>query len=151
MLKIIPLLFLGLLLVSFAYVARYGRWPERIGLAIIIVGSIATALVGRSDLWQGAEIGILAVDVVVLGMFIMIVGLTDRFWPLWVSAFQLVSVTSHLARLLKPATVALAYAFAEQVWSYVMIAVVVGSVAWQRRYGRSPNWPKKAFEDDAAR
>jgi len=149
MLKIIPLLFLGLLLAAFAYVARCGRWPERIGLAVIFVGSVATAFVGRSDLWQGAEIGILAVDVLVLGMFIMIVGLTDRFWPLWVSAFQLVSVISHLARLLKPATVALAYAFAEQVWSYAMIAVVVGSVAWQRRYDPSQNWPKKPSEDDA--
>ncbi len=137
MLKIVPLLFLLILLASFAYVVRCGRWPERSGLAIIMLGSIATALVGRSDLWRGTEIGILAVDVVVLIAFLAIVALTDRFWPLWVSAFQLVSVTSHLARLLKPSTLPLAYAFAEQVWSYAMIAVVIGSVAWQRRYARS--------------
>lgn len=143
MLNIIPLLFLGLLLVSFAFVVRCGRWPERIGLMVIVVGSVATALVGRSDLWKGTEMGILAVDVIVLGTFVVIVGLTDRFWPLWVSAFQLVSVTSHLVRLLKPSTLPLAYAFAEQVWSYVMIAVLVGSVVWQRRSGRSRRLPKK--------
>lgn len=137
MLKIVPFLFLIILLASLAYVVRCGRWPERSGLAIIMLGSIATALVGRSDLWRGTEIGILAVDVVVLIAFLAIVALTDRFWPLWVSAFQLVSVTSHLARLLKPSTLPLAYAFAEQVWSYAMIAVVIGSVAWQRRYARS--------------
>lgn len=137
MLKIVPFLFLIILLASLAYVVRCGRWPERSGLAIIMLGSIATALVGRSDLWRGTEIGILAVDVVVLMAFLAIVALTDRFWPLWVSAFQLVSVTSHLARLLKPSTLPLAYAFAEQVWSYAMIAVVIGSVAWQRRYARS--------------
>ncbi|WP_230770215.1 hypothetical protein [Sphingomonas sp. Leaf4] len=137
MLKIVPFLFLIILLASLAYVVRCGRWPERSGLAIIMLGSIATALVGRSDLWRGTEIGILAVDVVVLMAFLAIVALTDRFWPLWVSAFQLVSVTSHLARLLTPSTLPLAYAFAEQVWSYAMIAVVIGSVAWQRRYARS--------------
>lgn len=146
MLKFIPLLFLGILLASFAYVARCGRWPERIGLTIIAVGSIATALVGRGDLWKATEIGILAVDVVVLGAFILIVGLTDRFWPLWVSAFQLVSVTSHLARLLKPSTLPLAYAFAEQVWGYVMIAVIMGSVVWQRRCEPSQNASTKHFK-----
>lgn len=150
MLNIIPLLFLCLLIASFAYVARCGRWPERIGLTIIIVGSIATALVGRSDLWKGTEIGILVVDVAVLATFLMIVGLTNRFWPLWVSAFQLVSVTSHLARLLKPSTLPLAYAVAEQVWSYAMIVLLVASVAWQRHCGQSPAWRKRSWIRETA-
>jgi hypothetical protein len=138
MLKLVPLLYNGLLLLSFGYVARWGRWPERAGLLVIIIGSIATALAGQSRLWAATEVGILAVDVAVLLAFVAILGLTNRFWPLWVTAFQLVSVTTHLARFLKPATVPLAYAFAEQIWAYAMIAVILASVRYQWRRTPAP-------------
>lgn len=123
--ELVPVFFLLLILAVGIYVVGWGRAPERAGIAIIFLGSLLSGWLAQyGRLWEAGENGIFVVDVLVLVAFIVVLAKSDRFWPLWTTAFQLVAVTTHLARFVSPNTVPLAYAIAEQVWVYPMLILL---------------------------
>lgn len=79
------------------------------------------------------------VDIATLVAFIAIMAKSTRFWPLWITALQNIAVMTHLARFLKPQTVPMAYAVAEQLWVYIMLLILIVSVQQQRSRGGSMN------------
>jgi len=125
MVKLVPAIYLGLLFCVGAYVLWRGQKPERAGLAVILVGSVLSEITAHYDsLWQTGETGIFLVDLAVLFAFMLVLARSDRFWPLWITAFQIVAVVTHLVRFVRPQTVPLAYAVAEQFWVYPMLALL---------------------------
>jgi hypothetical protein len=123
--NLVPAIFLILLLAVGAYVLWRGRTPERAGLAIILIGSLLSGATAHYDaLWQSGETGIFLVDGIVLLAFGIVLARSDRFWPLWVTAFQIIAVVTHLARFVSPHTVPFAYAIAEQFWVYPMLLLL---------------------------
>jgi len=125
MVELVPVLFLGLLLVVGAYVMWRGSGAARAALAIIFVGSLLSAATAHYDaLWRMSETGIFLVDVAVLLAFIAVLARSDCFWPMWITAFQMIAVGTHLARFVRPHTVPFAYAIAEQLWVYLMLALL---------------------------
>jgi len=131
-----PLIFLTLLIAALGYVFWRGERAERACVLVIVVASILSALAAHPNgMWQRGETGIFIVDVAALFAFITIMGASNRFWPLWITAFQIIAVTTHLARFLKPATLPMAYAFAEQLWVLPMQGLLV-AVIWQRQHTR---------------
>lgn len=98
------------------------------------MGSVLSALAANSDgLWEHGETGIFFVDVGLLIALMIIMGHSNRFWPLWITAFQIVAVMTHLARFLRPNTIPIAYAIAEQLWVLPMQAILVVVVCRQYR------------------
>ena len=108
-----------------------GERPERLGAAIVLVGSVAT--MGAANVpgleIRSSQLGILAVDVLVLAGFLALVFKTDRYWPLWVSGFHLVGVATHLVMLFYPAVLPVAYRVVRGLWAYpIMVAILVGTL-----------------------
>ncbi len=133
-LSLSPLIFLILLLGSLGYVLWRGEKAERVGISAIAMGSVLSALAANSDgLWEHGETGIFFVDVGLLIALMIIMGHSNRFWPLWITAFQIVAVMTHLARFLRPNTIPIAYAIAEQLWVLPMQAILVVVVCRQYR------------------
>lgn len=136
---LVPTMFLVLLLAVGAYVIGWGRGPERAGIAIIVIGSLLSGWAAHyGRLWEGGEEGIFLVDLAVLLAFIQVLARSDRFWPLWTTAFQLIAVATHLARFASPKTLPLAYAIAEQVWVYPML-ILLGVTTYRLRKTRVPS------------
>jgi hypothetical protein len=83
------------------------------------------------------ELGVLAVDLLVLAAFVAVALKSDRYWPLWTSALQFAGVLVHLARLADPEMMRNGYAFLLAVWSYPMlVTIAVGTRAHRQRVKR---------------
>lgn len=117
-------------------VSRTGGRAERLGIGIVFTGSMLTWALQETALfdWASARGGLIAVDLGVLFSFFALSARSDRFWPLWATAFHLIGVTTHLVLTFSPARVLQAYALVQGVWAYPIFAcIVVGCVRHQRR------------------
>ena len=125
------------LLVSCIYVGRHGGAPERSGIAVITLGSLLTVPAATMfDIgWRASRMGLLALDVLVLAAFVVIALRSGRFWPLWVTGFQLTAVATHVAMLIEPRHVLQAYVIAQGFWAYPMLGAIAAAT---RRLRRNP-------------
>jgi membrane-bound acyltransferase YfiQ involved in biofilm formation len=123
-----------------------GGAPERIGTAILAIGSLLTfaALSGRTNQYRSVATGVILIDVVCLLAFLVLALRADRYWPLWITALQFIGAAAHAVRLVDPAIIGRAYAFALGFWSYPMLLLIaLGTWRHQRRlalHGVDPSW-----------
>lgn len=125
----------GVACVCTYYAFSAGGRSERAGAAIILLGSIAT-VVATSAMpirYRTAEFGVLTVDLIVLAALLFLALRSDRYWPLWVTAFQLVGVTTHVAMFVKPEVVPRVYAHVQSFWAYPMLLSIAIAVRLHRR------------------
>ncbi len=123
---------------TFYALARGGR-PERIAAVTMFVGCFLTLAMNSplSVRYASAEIAILAVDAVMLGIFATLALRSDRYWPLWVTALQLLVVLAHVAKLIDPEMLRNGYGFVMAVWSYPqLLAIALGTRAHDRERKR---------------
>lgn len=140
LLGLVPILFLLLLIAASLYILAYGETDERLCIVTAVISSIATWWAANDGpAWYRGEIGIFVVDVATLIAFIAIMARSTRFWPLWITALQTIAVMTHVARFLKPQTVPMAYAVAEQLWAYVVILILIVCVRQQQLRNASMN------------
>jgi hypothetical protein len=128
------ILYIATLVVVTAFALRHGGRSERAGALIILVGSALSMAIQQSPFfdWRFARGGLVAVDLVVLAAFIALALRSQRFWPLWATAFHLIAVTSHLLMFFEPRRILQAYAIAQGFWAYPML-VLIASASWLRR------------------
>lgn len=130
-------LYYVLLVLCWMYALLKGGLPERIGAALLAVGSTLTVAVRPS--WRGRfgslELGIVLIDAVCLVLFALIALRADRFWPIWVSALVGVGLLGHLARWYAGTDVIpWAYGVSLTIWGYPMlVALAIGTFNHQRR------------------
>ena len=135
------LFYLFALVAVASYAGWRGGWPERVGAAIMVVGSILTVVAANSFYpgWRSPEAGIIIVDLLVLAAFGNLALSSDRYWPIWVTSFHLIAVTIHLASLADRSVAALAYANAQEFWAYPMLAgIAAGTWNFRRRRASIP-------------
>jgi hypothetical protein len=120
-------IFIVLFMSSVSISLLWGGAPERIAATIISFGVVATALVASPYLerFSDIEINVMIVDVVMLIMFTWLCLHADRFWPIWISAMQLIIVVSHLPKLFMPHILPQAYLTISAMWSYPIVAMLI--------------------------
>jgi hypothetical protein len=129
------LFFVTLLLACLAYALLRGGWPERSGVLMLVVASALTFAAGSplQQRFASVETGVLIVDVGLLIAFLTLALTTDRYWPLWTTALQLLVVLAHLARWADPHMFRVGYGFIMAVWSYLQLLVMaLGIRAYHR-------------------
>jgi hypothetical protein len=135
----------NLLLAScLVYALLRGGSPEKIGAAMMAVGSVTTivvlSFVGVSI--TSVEYGVLLIDSVFLVALSALAIRADRYWPLWVTALQLLTVAAHVAKLIEPNMIFQAYIFLMVVWSYPQILLIaLGTWRHQKRL-RASGWDR---------
>lgn len=100
-----------------------GEWPERMTAVALFSASVATPLVILS-VFSAPEYGVLAVDVMLLGWLVALALATDRFWPLWAAGFHIVGTIIHVARMIDPTVVPMAYGHGQAFWAYPVLAAL---------------------------
>jgi len=96
----------------------------------MIVGSVVTLIISRlfGTAWTSVEIGIFATDIIALFALVYLALKSDRFWPLWATAFHLLAVTVHTAMMVAPQISSWAFATGAVFWAYPMLlALAIGS------------------------
>lgn len=135
------LLFAALLFASTGYALIRGGTAERIGATTMFVGCFVTLAVNSplSVRYASVEIRIMIVDSVMLLIFGALALLTDRYWPLWVAALQLLVVLAHVAKLADPQMLRNGYGFVMAAWSYPqLLAIALGVRAYRRGLAGAP-------------
>lgn len=108
------------------YAFRRGGPSEQLGAAIILIGSLATIVVGSLPQfdWHHARAGLVIVDLVVLLCFFALAMRSERFWPLWATAFHLIAVSMHALSWVIPLAMIKAYILMQGWWAYPMLAAI---------------------------
>jgi hypothetical protein len=125
-----------------------GGPPERV-VAIMFLVAEAASVVAQGPLFQAdfrsVEMGVFFVDTALLAGLLVVTILTTRFWPIWLTGFQIVPVASHAIKLLMGVQILpAAYAAALAFWGYPMVAILaIGTwrhIARERREGADDSW-----------
>ncbi|HEX8256595.1 MAG TPA: hypothetical protein VF589_03110 [Allosphingosinicella sp.] len=129
---------------------RGGKW-EKLGALTLLAGSILTliAVSAASRRFADVETGILLVDAAVLAAFLAIALRSDRYWPLWTAALQLIGLLGHFAKLADLEMPRNGYGFLQAFWSYpMMLTILIGTWnqhrAQHRGQQRAKHWGSRA-------
>ena len=127
----------SVLVVAFAFLK--GDEPERIGAAAYALVVLGTLMISDGGSLSVPQWGLMAMDIVLLAVFLGLAWHTRRAWLVWASAFQSLIVTGHVlvaANLRPPSD---AFATVNNISNYgLLIAMAVGTFwAWQERRAAS--------------
>ena len=120
----------SLLLLICGYAFWRGRGDERIAAATCLLATlIQLLLVSPAAIrYSGVEVGVLAVDLGVLAVFVAIALHSSRFWPLWTAGLQLTTIFGHVMKAVHLSLLPLAYAGALRFWSYpILLILLIGT------------------------
>jgi hypothetical protein len=107
---------------------RWGGSDERIAAVGFIIAVIASNVVSDGS-YGHTETGVLVVDVSVFFGLLVLALRSDRFWPMWAAAFQLVATMVHIGSLSQSGNFEWAYYVALTFWSYPVF-VALGAGTW---------------------
>lgn len=131
-----PWLFRTLLIGIVLFALWRGGRDERLVAALCLIGAITTTflLAPIHERFEDVELGVFAVDLVLLAGFLAVALQSYRFWPLWVAALQLTTTLGHLLKGLDAALIPEAYGAALSFWGYpILIILLVGTWRTYRR------------------
>ena len=122
-----------------------GGWPERTAAAAMVLAWFATSLVHNTLQRWGVQTGVMVVDGLLLGALLFVALKSNRWWPMWASAFQAMSITLHLSVMADGKIWGWSYFVASSIFSYlVMLTLLVGALGRRHRKLRAPAPPDAA-------
>lgn len=132
--------YLALLAACCFYAFMAGGRPERIGAAVLAIGSVLTIIVMSAPplRFRSVELAVVVVDILCLILYVAMALRADRFWPIWATALVGVGALGHLGKWFSgPDMDRWAYAFSIAIWSYPILALLaIGTFNHQRRNAR---------------
>jgi hypothetical protein len=112
---------------SSAMAWKWGGFDEKLAATGFVLATLASNIANQNN-YNNTETGILVIDVALLVGLVILALRSDRFWPMWAAAFQLVGTMVHVASMTETGDFAWAYAVGLLFWSYpVLIALMVGT------------------------
>jgi hypothetical protein len=134
-----------------------GGAPERLAAGSMAIAALATGYTSFDDemTFICVQWDVFWIDAGLLCVLMLIALAADRFWPLWLSAFQLLAVAAHAARGYGPDILPFAYWWLVGKASYPMIGLVCIGIErhWRRERKSGPEyaWSRQRWHADAQR
>jgi hypothetical protein len=127
---------------------RWGAGPERACVAALVFMNLGElvyhGIFSRPALYATVDLVHLFLDVTVAAVFVGVALKANRLYPLWLAAFQLVSVISHFTREASAAVGKIPYALLMQAPYYLVILVLAAGIWLHARrmklYGPYRSW-----------
>jgi hypothetical protein len=139
------------------YVLLRGGAPEKVGTAILAIGSVLSvaAVSNPTSRFGAVEVGVFLVDIITLLAFLALALRAERYWPLCVAALQAIGTAGHAAKLLDPGVIRSAYAIVLSLWGYLMLLLIAfGTWNHQRRlarFGVDKSWSSSSDRSELQR
>ena len=89
-------IYYGVLLLTVAVAMWRGGPLERWAAYTALLASVCTTVLAPKPNWSHIEYSIFAIDVVALASFWVIALKTQRFWPYWITGWQLIAIFGHV-------------------------------------------------------
>lgn len=128
------------------FALRSGGLPERLTSAALLAAAVggSAATIWSPYRFQTVDPTLLALDLALLLVLMGVAAAANRFWPIWLSALHLITVTVHGVKAFQPDLVPWMYAAALGKMAYPMMALLaIGTERHRRRrslYGSDPDW-----------
>jgi len=121
------------LFVAFVALWRGGK-PERIIAIAMLIAAFGTPLVQMRPIVNNVDYSVLTVDSVLLLVMFAVALKSDRWWPLFCTAFHLISVGIHVMKLTRPDISHSVYATIRMLFSnFSILALGAGVVEIETR------------------
>lgn len=118
---------LAILAISCFAALRWGGTDEKLAGAGMLAAVIISNIVSDGS-YGHTETGVLIVDVSVFFGLLVLALRSDRFWPMWAAAFQLIGTMVHIGSMSQTGDFAWAYYVALIFWTFpVFIALLAGT------------------------
>jgi hypothetical protein len=102
-----------------------GGHAEKWGVATALLASIASTVTGLDQSWRALLFDLLVIDLAVLASFWWLTFHSSRFWPYWVTGWQLVAVLVHAQRALFADILPEPYALMSMYLAYPMLILIM--------------------------
>ena len=131
---------------SALYAFVRGGAPERVVAAAFIAA--ATASFAARPLahvrYHDTEFGLLLIDAALLAVLVAVALWANRFWPIWIAAFQLFALLVHIAMLYQQDVLPIVYFVVISRIAYPMLLMLLVGTALHfhrlQRHGADPDW-----------
>lgn len=115
------------LVASIVYTVWRGGRDERLLSIIFFVASVATSQLLTGAHWLPTKTGAVMIGVLVALSFGAVAMVSNRWWPLWATSFQIISTVSLMAADIDRFTRPPAAYFGTVTWDYLtLLTMVVG-------------------------
>lgn len=131
-----PLITLFAILSCCAVALYWGGRDERIAAVGFLVAVVASNMASSST-YSHTESGILAIDVALFFGLLVLALQSDRFWPMWAAAFQLVGSAIHFASMSETGDFGWAYYVAVIFWTFPVVIALAAGTWLEGRYRRN--------------
>jgi hypothetical protein len=128
-------IYYGVLLLTVAVAVRRGGPLEKWAAFTALLASVCTTILSPTPQWTDIEINIFVIDLVALASFWFIALRTQRFWPYWITGWQLIAIFGHLQKLMFSEILARPYALLSKYISYPFLLVILYASCSARRKG----------------
>lgn len=134
----IPIIFWLLALLSCGFVWLLGEADGRRAVALFLAATLATWAAQTLDTeWRQTHWPLMAVDTAYLVATYVFALRSNRYWPLWIAAFQLLTVATHFATIIAPDYVPKIYSAIATFWVVpLLLSMVAGVYLDHRAYKR---------------
>jgi hypothetical protein len=89
-----------LMLLTCAYALAFGGRDGRRFVVISVAAVLLTIPAQLAGSWHATQYWLMSVDLLTFFALLWLMLQSDRYWPVWVSACQLMTLLSHVATLL---------------------------------------------------
>lgn len=139
-------LYIALMISTVAVVFWIGDWECRLAVATLFFGSAFTLLSVylSGTYFEDATPLILALDFLILAIFIGHALLSRRYWTLPVAALQLITCSAHLAKLSAPTIIPDAYSIGQGHWAYIQMTIILVAAVHVRSRAREERRARQA-------
>jgi hypothetical protein len=127
----------GILLLTVAVAMWRGGYMERWAAYTALIASVCTTVLAPAPDWSHIEYSIFAIDIVALASFWFIALKTQRFWPYWITGWQLIAIFGHLQKLMFSEILARPYALLSMYISYPILFVILYASGSTKRTGNA--------------
>ncbi len=108
---------------------RDGRWFTTAFLGCVLL-TIPAQLAGS---WHATQIWLMLVDVLLLGCLIWLMMRSNRYWPIWATASQLMTVLTHVVTMMLPGFSERIYAGLSTVWVIPLLLFTIIGIELDRK------------------
>ena len=123
------------LLATVAVAMKRGGPLERWAAYTALIASVCSTLVSPVPEWTNIEINLFVIDFIVLISFWYIAFKTERFWPYWITGWQLIAIFGHLQKLMFSEIMARPYSLLSIYVSYPILFVIIYAAGSSKRRG----------------
>jgi hypothetical protein len=125
---------------------RWGAAPERAVASMYLLAAVATTVAhpAISVRYRDVELAVFLIDALLLAGLVFISIRADRWWPLCATALQILTVLSHVGKIVNPALWRYGYQLMA-VWASWPTVVILAVGIWRERQRQRQRTRRRAI------